>query len=157
MNVRHDMVTVLVVRPDSSGKSHEFLQLHRVAHDYMGGTWQIIRGGVNADETYVNAALREMTEESGLYPREFYRLDSVESFYTAVDDTLWHSVAFCAIVDREERAQLNNEHDDFRWIAREQIERHTMWSSELQLLSDLRRTILDNGPAKLFLKIDLPA
>ena len=64
MNVRHDMVTVLVVRPDASGNSHEFLQLHRVADDYMGGTWQIIRGGVDADESYVEAALREMVHVS---------------------------------------------------------------------------------------------
>src|SRR2546421_7288483 len=107
----------------------------------MGGTWQIIRGGVDADESYVRAALREMKEECGLPPRELFRLDAVESFYTVVDDTLWHSVAFCAIVKRTDDLVLNEEHDDFRWIARDQIDRHTMWSSELQLLSDLRRTI----------------
>jgi 8-oxo-dGTP pyrophosphatase MutT (NUDIX family) len=157
MNVRDDMVTVFVVRADESGKSHEFLQLHRAKEDYMGGTWQIIRGGVDADESYVTAGLREMREESGLTPSEFYRLDAVESFYTAVDDTLWHSVSFCAVVDRAQRVALNDEHDEYRWIARDEIARHTMWSSELQLLETLQRTILDNGPAKMFLRIDLPA
>src|SRR5947208_14380428 len=106
MNVRHDMVTVLVVRPDASGNSHEFLQLHRVADDYMGGTWQIIRGGVDADESYVEAALREMKGESGLTPRDFYRLGAVEAIYLAVDGTPWPSVAFCATVDRGQPVQL---------------------------------------------------
>src|SRR4051794_13764944 len=110
MNVRHDMVTVFVVRPTADGQSHEFLQLHRAAADYMGATWQIIRGGVDADESYIEAALREMREESGLSPRELYRLDSVESFFTAVDDTLWHSVAFCALVERGQNVRLNEEH-----------------------------------------------
>jgi dATP pyrophosphohydrolase len=156
MNFRHDMVTMFVVRPDPSRKSHEFLQLHRVPSDYMGDTWQIIRGGVNADETYVAAALREMQEESGLTPEELYRLDSIESFYLQADDTLWNSVAFCAIVDRSQEVRLNEEHDGVRWILRDLIEQHTLWSSELRLLADLKRTILDGGPAKPFLRIDLP-
>src|SRR5438105_4368085 len=143
MNVRHDMVTVFVVRANESGKSHEFLQLHRGKEDYMGGTWQIIRGGVDADEFYVTAGLREMREESGLTPSEFYRLDAVESFYTAVDDTLWHSIAFCAIVDRQQNVQLNDEHHAFRWIPRNQLDQHLMWASERALLPDLCRDILD--------------
>jgi 8-oxo-dGTP pyrophosphatase MutT (NUDIX family) len=123
----------------------------------MGGTWQIVRGGVNADETYVAAALREMREESGLCPGELYRLDSVESFYLQADDTLWNSVAFCALIDRDQQIQLNDEHDDLRWIPRSQIEKQTLWSSELRLLADLKRTILDDGPAKPYLRIDLPS
>jgi len=157
MKSRHDMVTMFVVRPDSGGWSQEFLQLHRAKDDYMGGTWQIIRGGVNADESYVRAGLREMYEESGLVPRELYRLDSIESFYLQLDDTLWNSVAFCAIVDRAQPVKLNDEHDEFRWIARDHIEHHTLWSSELRLLTDLKRAILDDGPAKPFLRIELPA
>jgi hypothetical protein len=66
-------------------------------------------------------------------------------------------VAFCAVVDAGQLVVLNDEHDDFRWIARDQIRQHTMWSSELAVLRDLERTILDNGPSKPFLRIDLPA
>ena len=156
MKARHDMITVFVVRPDASGRSHEFLQLRRDRDDYMGGTWQIIRGGIEAGESPVAAALREMREESGLTPLEFYRLSSVESFYTAVDDTLWHSISFCAIVDRTQPVKLNEEHDDHRWIARSEMDENLMWASERHLLIDLCRDILDNGPAKPFLRIDLP-
>jgi dATP pyrophosphohydrolase len=148
------MVTVFVVRADESADSHEFLQLRRASDDYMGGTWQTIRGGVQPDESYVNAALREMREETGLTPKEVYRLDSVESFYLQADDTLWNSVAFCALVNRDQPVKLNEEHDDFRWIARDDIERHTLWSSELRLLSDLKRTILDDAPSKPYLRIE---
>ena len=157
MKVRHDMVTVFVVRPDESGRSHEFLQLHRVPEDYMGNTWQIIRGGAEPEESYVNSALRELEEESGLFPVELYRLDSAESFYLQLDDTLWHSVAFCAVVDRQQRVALNEEHDAHRWVSRNDIDSRIMWSSELRLLADLKRTILDDGPAKPFLRIELPA
>lgn len=150
------MVTVFVLRPDESGTSHEFLQLRRSAGDYMGGTWAIIRGGVEANETYVAAALRELREESGLVPRELYRLGSVESFYTSFDDTLWHSVALVALVERDQSVTLNDEHDAIRWVPRQQIDRETLWPSERRALEDLCRDILDSGPAKPHLRIPLP-
>src|SRR5689334_6458483 len=111
MRSRHDMVTVFVVRPDKNGQSHEFLQMRRSADDYMGGTWQIVRGGVDENEPMIKAALREMREETGLIPRDFYRLGTVESFYTEIDDTLWHAIGFCAFVDRDQEVKLNEEHD----------------------------------------------
>jgi len=155
MKARHDMITVFVVRPDEIGRSHEFLQMRRAADDYMGGTWQLVRGGIESDETAIEAALREMSEECGMTPREFYRLGSVESYYTAIDDTLWHAVAFCAVVDRQQPVKLNAEHDAFRWISREQMPGHTMWASERQILADLCRNILDDGPGKPYLRVNL--
>lgn len=155
MNVRHDMIGVFVVRPSSDGASHEFLQLHRAPGDYLGGTWQIIRGGVDAGETYVAAALRELREEAGLSPRELYRAPTVESFYLAVDDTLWHSVMFCARVDREARIQLNDEHDAFRWTPREQMLDLCMWASERAVLADVFRDVLADSPAKPHLRVAL--
>lgn len=149
------MITVFVVRPDESGASHEFLQLRRVPGDYMGGTWQLIRGGVEPGEAYIAAALREMREESGLAPVELYRLGSVETFYTSFDDTLWHSVAFCAVTSRSQAVTLNDEHDAARWIGRNRIDAESMWASERTILQDLFRDILDDGIAKSMLRIDL--
>lgn len=157
MNVRHDHVSVFVVRADDSGESHEFLQLRRSAGDYMGATWQIVRGGVEAGESYADAALRELHEESGLTPLEMYRLGSVESFYTSSDDTLWHSVAFCVIVDRAQHPRLNHEHEDYRWVRREEMESRTIWASERRVLADLCRDILDDGIAKPHLRLSLPS
>jgi dATP pyrophosphohydrolase len=153
MNVRHDMVSVFVVRPDPGDQSHEFLQLRRAGGDYMGGTWQIVRGGVQSGESYIDAAVRELREETGLTPRELYRLGLVESFYTSVDDTIWHSVPFCAVVDRDQPVLLNAEHNSSRWIARDQIESQTYWASERMVLSDVCRDILDNGLSKPFLRV----
>ena len=155
MKTRNDMVTVAVVRPDESGQSHELLQLRRAKDDYMGGTWQIVRGGVDPDENAIRAALRELREETGLAPREFYRLGSLESFYIEADDTLWHAAAFCAVVDRNAEVKLNEEHDAFRWVRRDQILSQVMWASERQILSDMYHDILDNGPGKPYLRVDL--
>jgi 8-oxo-dGTP pyrophosphatase MutT (NUDIX family) len=155
MKCRHDIITVFVVRPDDGGTSHEFLQLHRVPDDYLGDTWQLIRGGVDEGESFAAGALRELREEAGLTPREFYRLGAVESFYTNVDDTLWHSVVFCAIVERSQVVTLNEEHDALRWVPRERMDTQCMWTSERALLPDLCRDILGDGPAKPHLRLPI--
>jgi dihydroneopterin triphosphate diphosphatase len=155
MKVRHDMITVFVARPLKDGKSHELLQLLRARDDYMGGTWQIVRGCVEAGETYVQAALREMREETGLAPREFFRLGNVESFYTAQDDTLWHSVCFVAMVSSDAQVRLNEEHEALRWLGDDRIEAEVMWASERPFYAEIRRDIFGNGPAKPHLRISL--
>jgi dATP pyrophosphohydrolase len=149
------MVTVFVVRPDETGQSQEFLQLYRSPEDYLGDTWQIVRGGVEKDEPYAIAALRELMEETGLKPRELYRLGAVESFYTDTDDTIWHSVVFCALVDRTQFVRLNEEHREYRWVPRQKIDSLAMWASERAILPDLCRDILDGGIAKMHLKIEI--
>ena len=155
MNVRHDMVTVFVVRPDARGASHEILYMRRAASAYMGGTWAVVRGGVNAGEPYLDAALRELREATALRPRELYRLGSIESFYTLAHDTLWHSVPFCAIVSRNDEVRLNSEHDEYRWVHREHALRDSMWASERQVLTDVFHDILDDGVAKPYLRVDV--
>ena len=155
MNEKHGMVTVFVVRPDEERESHEFLQMLRSPGLFHGNTWQVVRGKVEDGETFIQAALRELREETSLIPKEFFRVGSVETFYTAYQDTIWHSVPFLAIVERNQSVQLNREHTEHRWIHRNEIEKHVMWAGELRLLADLYRDILDNGIAKQHLRIDL--
>ena len=153
MNVRYDKIQCHVVRRAYSG-GHEFLQLRRAAGDFMGGTWQNIYGGIREGETAWQAAIRELREETGLKPLEFYQLDTVNTFYLAADDSVWHCPGFCAVVASEAAITLNEEHDAFRWLTREQYLTHLLWPGERLACAELYREILDNGPAKPFLRIN---
>jgi dATP pyrophosphohydrolase len=154
MNIRHDMVACNVIRPDAAGASHEFLQVRRRAGDYMGGTWQVVYGTSEKGETAWQAALRELFEETGLRPVEFYRLSQMEQFYIVHDDTIWNCPNFVAIVDRDAAVVLNDEHDAYRWISRSQIDAETMWATQRAIVAEIMREILDGGLARQYMRID---
>ncbi|HEV2296579.1 MAG TPA: NUDIX domain-containing protein [Tepidisphaeraceae bacterium] len=156
MRVRTDSVSVYVVRPEASGPSHEFLQLRRVATARLGaGSFQNVRGGIDAGETAWQAALRELREEAGLRPAEFYRLGTIETFYIAQDDTLWHAVPFCALVSRSDKVVLNDEHDAVRWVPLRDAKHAFIWANEWPVIDEIERVILGNGPAKPHLRLDV--
>lgn len=153
MNVRHDMVTLFVARP--AGTSHELLQLRRISGDYMGGTWQTVRGMIETGETAAQAALRELGEETSLWPFELYALSSIESLYIQHADTMWHCPVFGVIVSSG-KVVLDAEHDEHRWVALESIDRSFMWPTERSLIREFRDEILGDGLTKPHLRIDLP-
>jgi 8-oxo-dGTP pyrophosphatase MutT (NUDIX family) len=155
MRVRSDIVVVYVVRPDERAAGHEFLQLRRAPGDFMSGTWQTISGRIEGDESAAEAALRELREEAGLRPSEFYRLGVTNSFYMMVDDAIWNCSTWCAIVSRADAIRLDGEHDAWRWIPRSEINTVFMWPTDRLALDHLCRDILDDGLCKPFLRVTL--
>lgn len=137
-----------------AGASHEFLQLLREPSRYMGNTWQLVTGGIDTDETAWQAALRELREETGLTPIEFFQVDVVNTFYLAASDSIMHSPMFCAIVAEGAMITLSHENTAFRWVTREAMPSHLMWPGERLAFAELCKEILDDGPAKAFLKLN---
>jgi dATP pyrophosphohydrolase len=155
MNVRYDMVQCYVVRPGSALGKYEFLQLRRRADDFMGGTWQIVTGTIEPNETAWQAALRELREETGLVPAEFYQLDTIDTFYLSAQDTMWHRPGFCAIVARDSVVTLDHEHDDFRWVSLGEFRSTVMWHGQRLAIDELLIDILADSPAKPYLRIKI--
>ncbi len=154
MNIRYDLVCCFVIRPaaaDSSEK-HELLQLRRNASDYMGGTWQPISGTIETGETASQAALRELAEESGLTPIEFFYF-GVGAFYIVGIDTLYHRTAFAAIVGRDATVRLNDEHDAWRWVGFSTARQTFMWPDEWRLIDEMKAAILQPSLAREHLRI----
>lgn len=119
----------------------------------MAGTWQLVSGQIAEGETAPQAVLRELREETGLTPIEFYQLDIVNTFYLAKGDSIWFVPMFCAIVPDDAEVRLNEEHTQFRWLPREAFPDALMWPGELAAFAELEKQILDNGPAKPHLRI----
>ena len=155
MTPRYDMVCCFVVRPDAEGGLGELLQLRRAPGEFMAGSWSVVRGRIEKGEKAWQAALRELKEETGLVPEadEFFQLDTVDTFYLAADDSVWHVPGFCAVVPRDAAVTLNAEHDDFRWLPRAQAGDELLWPGERRQFEELTREVMDFGPARPFLRI----
>jgi dATP pyrophosphohydrolase len=158
VKLRHDNIICHVFRPTADGASHEFLQLRRAPGTYphMAGAWAPVRGKVEPGETAYQAAARELREETTLVPVEFYQLDTIDQFYLAADDCIWMCPGFIAIVARDATVTINDEHDAVRWVPRARIDADVLWPGERAQLAEACREILDNGPAKPYLRVTLP-
>src|SRR4051812_44029861 len=112
-------VIVFIVRP--AGDSHEFLLARRAEDKYMGGTWQLISGGLESGETAWEGALREMHEETGLKAVELYRLSHLTHFYRSDKDSLNTGIMFCAMVPASASVSLDHENTEYEWMPRANV------------------------------------
>lgn len=147
-------IVVLVIRPHRD--QFELLMARRSEGRYMGGTWQLISGGLEPDETAWQGALRELREETGLTPVAFYRLSTLTNFYRPDNDSLNTAPMFCAFVAENSAVTINAEHTEFDWINVKQASSRLMWPSDRQALDELQTVIIANAPAKGYMQIPLP-
>ncbi len=153
--VKANKVAVYVFRKTAGG-GVEYLQLHRAAKagDYAQ-TWQVVYGGIEKGETAPDAALRELQEETGLVPLEFFQVQYMETFYSRSKDRVVLMPVFAVQVHKTARPILNVEHDDFRWVPIAAIADNFIWRSQREAIAIIQADILTGSPAADLLRIDL--
>lgn len=151
-SVRADLVAVYVYRRTPLG-GVEFLQLRRAAHDSCGNSWAVVYGGVEAGETAVQAALRELREETGLSPRFLQQVEYVESFYFRSEDRIVLTPVFVAEVDAGAVVVMNGEHEEHRWVPSAQVSECFMWRTQRECIAIIEDQLRHPGPAAAFLTV----
>ena len=150
--VKCNRVAVYVFRclPDGT----QFLQLHRAAGsgDYAG-TWQTGYGGIKSGETAINAALRELQEETQLVPTNFFQVEYLESFYHRARDRVTVLPVFAAQIAPQAKVIIDAEHDDYRWVDLADVGAHFVWRVQRQAIAIIEQDILGTSPAKELLTI----
>nr|BAL58927.1 nucleotide phosphate derivative pyrophosphohydrolases, MutT/NUDIX family protein [Candidatus Acetothermum autotrophicum] len=115
-------IQVLVYAVRRVGDHWEYLLLRRILS--RGGFWQGVTGGVRQNEGLVEAARRELLEETGLVPALLERVDYSYSF--PLDDEWRHLYSpdvkeimeyiFVAHVGAQQEPRIDpREHDAWRW------------------------------------------
>ena len=115
-------VKVMVRRRDA------FLVLLRCQAD--GGYWHVVAGGVEPDETYAQAARRELREEIDL---DAEPIDLARTY--VYDDVEVH--AFLVDVPDGWEPTLNDEHDEYRWCSPPDAASRLHWPETRELVSEL--------------------
>lgn len=133
-----------------------FLLLRRTPENSYPGIWQPVAGKIKAGEKAWEASLRELEEETGLAPLNFYALDHVSTYYLHTTDEIIHVPAFIAEVDLKD-PQLSQEHDAFQWLYLEKAIQTASWAPYRKALASIPELIASSPAlalAKILLKND---
>lgn len=145
-------VQVLIYPVKTAGGRWEVLLLRRTAS--RGGFWQGVTGGVEEDEDLVEAARRELYEETGLVPSALEQIDYSYSF--PVEEQWRHLYAagveeiveyvFIALADGQQEPTLTWEHDQWQWCSFHQALGLLAWPGNIEALKRCERLVKARVP-----------
>lgn len=147
------IVDVYVFRRAAAGP--EFLVLKRSATEQPGSTWQVVLGRIEPGETATQAALRELTEETGLRPLRVWQLEHVNTFFIAARDTVFLCPGFAIEVAADAAVRLNEEHVAFEWLGAAAAAQRMMWPGQRTALREIVDVILSGHFSEPYLRIGL--
>lgn len=109
----------------------EFLLIKRSDDDELfPGLWQMVTGSINEGEKAYETALREIQEETGLVPLKFWIAPNVNSFYNQIKDVINFIPVFAALVEKNSKVILSNEHSDYKWVQYDEAVKMLVWKGQ---------------------------
>lgn len=143
-------VSIIDVYPVREGEAGlELLLLRRSAGTRCPGSWEAVHGHIEAGETPVTAARRELLEETGLTPVRWYNLSRVEMFYQHSLDEVALVPVFVAMVGAAATVVLGPEHDASVWLPFAEAGGRCAWPRERRALEDIRQLIVSGSAGPL--------
>jgi dihydroneopterin triphosphate diphosphatase len=147
-DVRVAFVDAYLLRPSGTGGGFEVLVLRRAPAGRSPGSWETVHGHIETGETPVQAALRELHEETGLEPLRLYNVSRTEAFYRHTSDEIVLIPVFAGLVAPNATARLSSEHDRVEWLAPPAAAARLSWPRDRRALEDVL-SILGSGDAGL--------
>ena len=124
----------------------QFLALKRSAdRRVLPGVWQPVTGKLDAGETAVQCAVREVREETGFAPRRWWALKTPTLYFDASADAILALPLFAAEVDPGRRVTMSEEHEDHRFLPAREAGRRFLWESQRRGLEAVRHEVLGGG------------
>jgi len=139
-------IDAYLLRSGASGL--EVLVLRRAPCGHSPGSWETVHGHIEPGETPVQAALRELREETGLEPARLYNVSRVEAFYRHQTNEIALIPVFAGVVDARAAVRHSAEHDRAEWLEAREAAARFSWPRERRALDDVL-SILGSGGAGL--------
>ncbi len=115
-------------------KTKKFLLLH-----YPLGHWGFPKGHIEKGETEIQAAKREMKEETGISIEILFGFKYEISYFYKKEGKLSHKVVVFFIgVTEQEEVKLSFEHDGFEWLNYEDAIKRLTFENEKKALMRAR-------------------
>lgn len=152
-DVRVSMIDLYVARRVAAG--FEFLVLRRSGAGRSPGAWEAVHGHLEAGESPVDGARRELLEETGLIPAVMYNLSRVDAFYLHRSDEIAMIPAFVALVPVTANVTISGEHDAAEWLPPALARGRLAWPRSRRALDDILNLLPDGdaGPLEDLLRL----
>lgn len=108
------------------GSEIKYLLLKRSESEVYPGIWSIAGGRIADGEKAYETGIREMSEETGLTAKHFYKADTVNCFYDIKNDVIQLTPLFLAEANEGE-VILSEEHSEYRWMTFEEAYENIFW------------------------------
>jgi 8-oxo-dGTP pyrophosphatase MutT (NUDIX family) len=105
-----------------------------------------VHGHIEAGESPVETARRELLEEAGLTPLRLYNLSRIESFYRHTTNEVVLVPVFVAMVADDAAIRLSAEHVSYDWLGPAVAAARMSWPRVRREVSDAV-TLLGGGDA----------
>ncbi|MFI5279958.1 MAG: NUDIX domain-containing protein [Gemmatimonadales bacterium] len=128
----------MVLRPLGAGM--EALCLRRAQKPRLA-LWESVHGHIEPGESPVDAAVRELREETSFPAERLYNLSRVDSYYSHRRDVVELIPSFCAIVKAGAEPTLCVEHDAAQWLAPAAASALFAWPREVRALEDAMKLV----------------
>ena len=147
------MIQVHIARRSKNSDDMEYLVLKRSSIEQaFPNVWQVVTGGIEPLETAVEAARREMFEETGLSPITMWSLPYVASYYSPKKDEIQYAPVFGALVDAKD-VLISEEHEEFVWLRFEDTLSRLVFPSHIEGTKFFHESILFGKDKIHFLKV----
>ena len=145
-SVQVSFIDAYLLRSGAAG--FEVLVLRRAPGGRSPGSWETVHGHIEPGETPVQAAVRELREETGVEPARLYNVSRVEAFYRHQTNEIVLIPVFAGMVDARAAVRHSAEHDRAEWLEPRQAAARFSWPRERRALDDVL-SILGSGDAGL--------
>ncbi len=131
----------------------EFLLLKRSENEKYPNIWQMVTGTIDGEEKAYQTAFREIKEETGLTPSNFWVVPKINSFYSYEKEIICLIPVFVALVDPNSKVQISDEHSEYCWLSKKEAKKRLAWPEQKKSVDIINEYFTKNKSLLKFIEI----
>ena len=136
------------------GEIPQFLTIKRSIDERYPLVWQCVTGGIDNNEKAYDAGVRELREETGLYPIRMWTIDQVNNYYDPKYDKVF-LIPVLGIEVNKKDVELSSEHTDYYWGSIENVKKRLLWDQQKKGLDSFYQMLTKHTKKLKLSEIDI--
>ena len=125
--------------------TYHVLLLKRSSHT-LNNIWCYIGGSIEDGETAVEAAYREIREETGITELELYSSNQFDQIFSPHENYIYIAPVFVGFVQNNQPVILNDEHSEYQWIPFEKAKEVVSLPGNEEVLQSIENNFVKKKP-----------